>query len=149
VSDYKPPKPVSDNQILLSVVALAAVCMLPLVITKPTPNTTPHMALTSPFETAAWTTHVAGLPHHKPNGLPAVGDEVNLEPEPTNPHDPNAIKVLWKTQFIGYIPKDFTSFIRSQNLTVLHIVDVDMKRRWKEIKLSTKIEPSVPAPLVD
>jgi len=140
----------SNKQLLLHVLAFGLLILLLSVLTPNTKlNIHTHMALTSPFETAAWTTHVAGLPHHKPVGLPAVGDEVNLEPEPTNPHDPNAIKVLWKTQFIGYIPKDFTSFIRSQNLSVLHIVDVDMKRRWKEIKLSTKIEPSVPAPLVD
>ena len=32
------------------------------------------------------------------------GDDVLLEPEPTNPADPNAIKVLVRNSAIGYIP---------------------------------------------
>jgi hypothetical protein len=36
-----------------------------------------------------------------------------LEPEPSNPHDPNAIKVIAEDgHHVGYVPKDMTAQIR-------------------------------------
>ena len=36
-----------------------------------------------------------------------------LEPEPTNPHDPNAIKVIAEDgHHVGYVPKDMTTQVR-------------------------------------
>lgn len=32
------------------------------------------------------------------------GDEVGLEREPDNPHDPNAIQVVFANEHIGYVP---------------------------------------------
>lgn len=43
-------------------------------------------------------------------------DPVVFEPEPTNKHDPNAIKVMVirgsRLLHIGYVPKELTSYIR-------------------------------------
>jgi hypothetical protein len=35
-----------------------------------------------------------------------VGTELTLEAEPTNGHDPNAVKILYKGTMLGYIPRD-------------------------------------------
>jgi len=34
-----------------------------------------------------------------------VGDRVELAREPDNPHDANAIRVLWRGQILGYVPR--------------------------------------------
>lgn len=39
------------------------------------------------------------------------GDDVMLRPESTNPHDPNAVMVLWRGKHIGYIARDTASEI--------------------------------------
>jgi hypothetical protein len=41
----------------------------------------------------------------------AIGDQVLLRHEPDNQWDPNAIKVFWNEQWIGYIPKDMAALI--------------------------------------
>jgi len=33
------------------------------------------------------------------------GDRLDLVREPDNPHDANAIRVLWKGQLLGYLPR--------------------------------------------
>ena len=38
-------------------------------------------------------------------------DEIELEPEPDNPHDPNAIKVIADGVHIGYVPAKSTKKI--------------------------------------
>ena len=40
---------------------------------------------------------VKGVQHHS---------KVKLEPEPTNQHDPNALKVVVSGEHVGYIPRD-------------------------------------------
>lgn len=49
---------------------------------------------------------------------------VTLEEEPTNPYDPNAIKVLMNGEFVGYVPKDSTAIMNevSKYAVVLHSV---------------------------
>ena len=49
---------------------------------------------------------------------------VTLEEEPTNPYDPNAIKVLINGEFVGYVPKESTEIMKelSQYAVVLHSV---------------------------
>jgi hypothetical protein len=60
---------------------------------------------------------VAGTGHHIDAAIAfarAEGQYLTLEPEPTNPHDPKAVKVLGWTQqrgvpksyFVGYVPKN-------------------------------------------
>ncbi|MCP9943038.1 hypothetical protein KBY70_11620 [Cyanobium sp. ATX 6E8] len=41
----------------------------------------------------------------------AIGDPLTLIHEPTNEWDPNAVKVFWKGEWIGYIPKDMAPLI--------------------------------------
>ena len=41
----------------------------------------------------------------------AIGDPLTLRHEPTNEWDPNAVKVFWKGEWIGYIPKDMAPLI--------------------------------------
>ena len=41
----------------------------------------------------------------------AIGDSLTLLHEPSNQWDPNAVKVFWKEQWIGYIPKDMAALL--------------------------------------
>jgi hypothetical protein len=34
-----------------------------------------------------------------------VGDRLELEHEPDNPHDANAVRVLWRGRMLGYVPR--------------------------------------------
>ena len=34
-----------------------------------------------------------------------VGDRLELEHEPDNPHDVNAVRVLWRGRVLGYVPR--------------------------------------------
>jgi len=34
-----------------------------------------------------------------------VGDALELAREPANPHDPNAVRVLWRGRTLGYVPR--------------------------------------------
>ena len=53
-------------------------------------------------------TYVAGIKHHKTNfynlDLSQREHKLELIPEPTNKHDPNAIKVIVDGKHIGYVP---------------------------------------------
>jgi hypothetical protein len=40
-----------------------------------------------------------------------IGDPLTLLHEPTNEYDPNAVKVFWKQEWIGFIPKDMAPLI--------------------------------------
>ena len=45
------------------------------------------------------------------------GEALRLEPEPTNPFDPNAVKVLTEDGFhIGYVSKDEAPFLKGDHL---------------------------------
>lgn len=44
----------------------------------------------------------------------AIGDPLTLLHEPTNPWDANAVKVFWKEQWIGYIPKGMAALIAAE-----------------------------------
>jgi hypothetical protein len=41
----------------------------------------------------------------------AIGDPLHFQHEPTNKYDPNAVKVCWKGEWIGYLPKDMAALI--------------------------------------
>ena len=34
-----------------------------------------------------------------------IGDTVELEADPENPYDPNAVKVILEGEFVGFVPK--------------------------------------------
>lgn len=55
-------------------------------------------------------THVASRKNYIINNL-YDGAPVKLEHEPTNKHDPDAIKVLFNDTLIGYIPSDKTNLV--------------------------------------
>lgn len=59
---------------------------------------------------------VAGTIHRwdASNGI-HEGALVKLTPEPENKYDKNAIKVIWETRLIGYVPRDMT-----KNITHYH-----------------------------
>ena len=45
-----------------------------------------------------------------------VGDTLTLAREPTNPHDPNAVKLEWQGRMLGYVPKrDNTDLARQMD----------------------------------
>jgi len=53
--------------------------------------------------------HIAGFTYW--DGLDVfdelkIGTQLQLEVEPTNNYDPNAVKILYKDTMIGYIPRD-------------------------------------------
>lgn len=52
-------------------------------------------------------TQVAGLAHYeaaKVWGELRPGDPVQLEADPSNPHDARAVRVLWRGHMLGYLP---------------------------------------------
>ena len=44
----------------------------------------------------------------------AIGDSLTLLHEPTNKWDANAVKVFWKEEWIGYVPKDMAALIAEE-----------------------------------
>jgi hypothetical protein len=44
----------------------------------------------------------------------AIGDPLRLQHEPTNAFDTNAVKVFWKEEWIGYLPKDMAALIAAE-----------------------------------
>jgi hypothetical protein len=43
-----------------------------------------------------------------------VGDTLQLMREPQNPHDANAVRVLWRNEMLGYIPRRENSDVARQ-----------------------------------
>lgn len=43
-----------------------------------------------------------------------VGDSLQLSREPQNPHDANAVRVLWRNEMLGYIPRRENSDVARQ-----------------------------------
>ena len=78
--------------------------------------------------------HIAGIPYRKPDlSQLSLGSEVLLEEEPSNPHDPNAIKVMHTTTHLGYIPKELTAQVRELGITGMYVVNVAPDRKWSEV----------------
>lgn len=51
---------------------------------------------------------LAGFRHHAASALWTelqVSDALQLDREPNNPHDPQAIAVRWRGQLLGYVPR--------------------------------------------
>ncbi len=44
----------------------------------------------------------------------AIGDPLTLQHEPENQWDANAVKVCWKDQWIGYLPKDMAALVAAE-----------------------------------
>lgn len=43
-----------------------------------------------------------------------IGDTLQLAREPQNPHDANAVRVLWRNEMLGYIPRRENSDVARQ-----------------------------------
>lgn len=71
----------------------------------------PAMAQKAPPATARvliQTTLTAGLAHHEAKAVwpdLAPGDALMLVREPTNPDDPDAVRVEWQGRLLGYLPR--------------------------------------------
>ena len=66
-----------------------------------------------------------------------VGDALELIREPANPHDPNAVRVQWQGEKLGYLP-------RRENRSVAAAMDDGLKVRASVSRL--QIEPDVADP---
>jgi len=84
---------------------------------------------------------VAGFPFRglDPNSI-AEGETVTLEPEPSNPHDPNAIKVIQDSTgaCIGYVPREATQAIREAleaGATLTAVIVEKLPTKWKEFTM--------------
>lgn len=47
-------------------------------------------------------------------GMMRVGDVLRLTREPQNPHDANAVRVHWRNEMLGYIPRRENSDVARQ-----------------------------------
>lgn len=63
-----------------------------------------------------------------------IGEELELEPDPENPYDSNAIKVLADEHFIGFIPK-------TDNVPVLAAINRGEDLRVTVIAFESAIKP--------
>lgn len=71
--------------------------------------------------------YIAGLAYHAAahwQALPAKGEELTLQREPDNPHDPLAVRILWQGQMLGYIP-------RPNNAGIAHAMDAGTRPHAK------------------
>ena len=56
--------------------------------------------------------YVAGVQHHQMRTVIdefELGMELDLEREPENPYDPNAIRITYNNVMCGYVPKKFSA----------------------------------------
>jgi len=93
--------------------------------------------------------YVAGARFHE---LPkvihdlSVGNTLKLVPEPTNPYDPNAIKIIYETfeksAFLGYVPAKFSSEISAlMEISKLECVITELNpsaKPWEMCKVAIK-----------
>lgn len=70
------------------------------------------------------------------------GEHVSLEREPNNHVDPNAIKVIWGGEFLGYVPahvaKILAPIIDSEEIGAARIIST---KRSSTLKISIEISP--------
>lgn len=82
---------------------------------------------------------VAGIPYRKAAALAFARCQqqyLELEREPDNPHDPNAIKVIgvskglfgWKRHFLGYVPRETAEQIAEEGLS--SVIVPRLKNIW-------------------
>lgn len=91
------------------------------------------------------TIHIAGIPHRVLDlSLLSVGQQLTLVREPSNPYDPNAIKVLVPANeekgtplvHLGYIPKTETNFFAS--LPHVYIHSIRPNDKWREVTIGNE-----------
>lgn len=109
---------------LLCLAPTAVVC---LTLAQPTLAQTPSVDAATPATRPSHaslliqSSPLAGSQYHELTGIVnqiRPGDALMLEREPDNPHDPNAIRVLWQGHMLGYVP-------RRENKAVARAMDRD------------------------
>ena len=84
---------------------LVALALVTVAIAGPAPaQQTPSVAARVLIQT----TLTAGLAHHEAKAVwseLASGDALVLVREPTNPDDPDAVRVEWRGRLLGYLPR--------------------------------------------
>lgn len=95
--------------------------------------------------------NIAGLQHYRGNDLAElikVGDELQLQQQPDNAYDKNAVVVLWHNNKIGYIPAVLASDISRQmaagihiSASIINIKPVRFGRKWIGIRLQSDGRP--------
>jgi hypothetical protein len=96
--------------------------------------------------TESWKFYVAGVQFHdakKVINTMAEGEELNIEPEPDNKYDPNAVKLLYGETMVGYVPKKFSASVNGMldigEPLVCEITKVDPKAKtWEQIEVEIK-----------
>ncbi len=96
---------------------------------------------------------LAGFQYYEGKGLwemMRVGDSLQLTREPQNPHDANAVRVLWRNEMLGYIPRRENSDVARQMdrgaPVKARIVQLKEARNpWQRIEFEVYVEAS-PAP---
>lgn len=70
------------------------------------------------------------------------GNELTLEPEPDNPHDPEAVAVRFRSTKVGYIPASENSFVSIMShfghadAFELRVLQVNRKAEpWKQVRV--------------
>lgn len=76
-----------------------------------------------------------------------VGDSLQLAREPQNPHDANAVRVLWRNEMLGYIPRRENSDVARQMdrgaPVKARIVKLNEARNpWQRIEFEVYVELS-------
>ncbi|MBY0271618.1 MAG: HIRAN domain-containing protein [Burkholderiales bacterium] len=74
-----------------------------------------------------------------------VGDTLQLSREPQNPHDANAVRVLWRNEMLGYIPRRENSDVARQMdrgaAVKARIVQLKEARNpWQRIEFEVYVE---------
>lgn len=74
---------------------------------------------------------IAGI-EYRDNIDEYLGESVGvLEAEPTNPYDPNAIKILAHDgHHVGYVPKDMTDEVPHIRTTSMSLLPIHRKEKW-------------------
>jgi hypothetical protein len=80
-----------------------------------------------------------------------VGDALTLVREPQNPHDSNAVRVDWKGQPLGYVPRrdnrDVARQIDRGALVQARIVNLKEARNpWQRVEFEIFVELAVARP---
>lgn len=93
---------------------------------------------------------LAGFQYYEGKDLWAmmrVGDSLQLSREPQNPHDANAVRVLWRNEMLGYIPRRENSDVARQmdrgTPVKARIVQLKEARNpWQRIEFEVYVELS-------
>lgn len=101
------------------------------------------------------TDRVAGLFHHQHKSIAiAPGDELTLQPEPENPYDANAIKILLRGAMLGYVPRTSTwrihPYLASGQRTFACVLAYNYREliwQFRVDEVLNVVPPAVPEPV--